>query len=200
MFGVSEDVLRDIGEERYDLRSIVLASDDVTSIGEEHGDRVDRADLLSILCFAGYLCPTLCDYFTDFVGKDTGDLELAMWVLGGGSSGLSHCELLMVGYDDIASYLLQWASGLGARESAVQVLFPYAWAQACETYPGWPSPYSIPVPPPSLPLNILARLVRQEHAREVLPLPPSSPIGAPSTAGDVDEDRASLSSHSSLDH
>ena len=66
-----DDVLRDIGVERYDLRSIVLASDDVTTLGEEHGDRVDRADLFSILCFAGYLCPSLCDYFTDFVGNDT---------------------------------------------------------------------------------------------------------------------------------
>ena len=102
-----------------------------------YGDSIDRADLLSILCFAGYLCSNMCDFFTDYAGNDQGDIELAMWVLGGGSSGLSHCELLLFGYDDIASYLLQWASGLGARESAVQVLFPYACLSSHSSLDHW---------------------------------------------------------------
>ena len=89
MFSIGEDILRDIREERHDLRGIVIASDDISSLGEGYGDIIDRADLLSILCFAGYLCPNMCDFFTDYAGNDQGDIELAMWVLGGGSSGLS---------------------------------------------------------------------------------------------------------------
>ena len=63
MFSIGEDILRDIREERHDLRGIVIASDDISSLGEGYGDSIDRADLLSILCFAGYLCPNMCDFF-----------------------------------------------------------------------------------------------------------------------------------------
>ena len=197
MFGLGDDDLQDIGEERYDLRPRVITSDSTTTLAEFYGDGIDRADLLSILCYAGYLCPNMWENFTSYEGNDLGEIEIAMWILGGGTSGISHCEFLLFGYDDIASYLLQWASWLDSRESAVQVLFPYSWARACETYPGWPNPYSIPVPPPSLPLGILSRLARQEHARAALLLPPSSPLGAPSSVGDGEDDRSSLSSPSS---
>ena len=85
MFGLGEDDLRDIGEARYDLRASVVASDATTSLAEGYGDAIDRADLLSILCFAGYLCPNMWEFFIDYAGNDQGEIELAMWVLGGGT-------------------------------------------------------------------------------------------------------------------
>ena len=159
-------------------------------------DEIIRADFLSILCFSGYLSSTLCDHFMGFPGNDTGDLELSLLVLGGGASGLSHRELLLTGYDDIVAYLLEWSSGLGSSDNAVEVLFAYWWARAREPYQGWPDPYSVPMPPPSLPIEIQVRLAQQERAREIIFLPPSSPIGAPSTV--EEEDIVSISSHSSL--
>ena len=101
------EVLRDIGEFRCDLSGRVLAGDAVATIGEHHGDCVDRVDLLTTLCFAGYVSPDLCHHFMGYPGNDVGYLELAMLVLGGGDSGLTQCDALVVGYDDIVATLLQ---------------------------------------------------------------------------------------------